>query len=105
MTPPQEIGRRTLPVFACSVTLLLSGALKLYSARYGAGDENMYFYMATRAAEGILPYRDYTFAHHGLLLHAALCVRGSTRRPRAGPPRPEHGWPTAGSPSTKPART
>jgi hypothetical protein len=72
MTPPQATGRRTLPVLVCGAALLLFAALKLYSTRYGAGDENMYFYMATRAAEGVLPYRDFVFAHPPLhLLPAA----------------------------------
>ena len=74
MTLARKVACRFLPVLGCGVALLLFAALKLYSLRYGAGDENMYFYMATRTAEGVLPYHDYTFAHPPLHLLPAVAL-------------------------------
>ncbi|MDF1562164.1 MAG: hypothetical protein P1V51_03925 [Deltaproteobacteria bacterium] len=37
--------------------------LKTYGLQPAASDENIYFYLAARAAEGVLPYRDAFFAH------------------------------------------
>ena len=74
MTSPWKVGLHALPVLGCGVALLVFGALKLYSAHHGAGDENMYFYMAARTAEGVLPYRDYTFAHPPLHLLPAVAL-------------------------------
>ncbi len=61
---------------AAAVGLLLAGflALKTYGLQAEAGDENIYFYMAWRVAEGRLPYRDFLFAHPPLHLVPAVLV-------------------------------
>jgi hypothetical protein len=46
-----------------TVGLGLYVALKLHAAGPSNTDENIYFYMAQRLAEGEWPYRDYFFAH------------------------------------------
>ena len=39
------------------------GILKAYALAPAFSDENIYFYMCRRIAEGALPYRDFFFAH------------------------------------------
>ena len=55
------------PVLA-GASLLLFGALQLYAFDYYEGDENIYFYLATRAADGLVPYRDFFHGHPPLHL-------------------------------------
>lgn len=37
--------------------------LKVFCIHYSTTDENIYFYMAKRFSEGLIPYRDFFFAH------------------------------------------
>ncbi len=54
--------------------LLLYAMLKTYGVRPAVGDENIYFYMAARAAKGALPYRDFFFAHPPMHLLPGVLV-------------------------------
>lgn len=62
-----------LPGALLLLTFLL---LKAYGLRPAASDENIYFYLASRAAKGVLPYRDVFFAHPPVHLLPAtiLCL-------------------------------
>ncbi len=48
---------------AAGLLLLVFGVLKAYALAPALSDENIYFYMCSRIAEGALPYRDFFFAH------------------------------------------
>lgn len=58
-------GRRALVIehAAAALALLTFALLKVPGLHAGWSDENAYFYMAVRVAEGDLPYRDFFFAH------------------------------------------
>ena len=61
------------------VVLTLYGLLKTHGMGASATDENIYFYMATRLAEGEWPYVDYFFAHpplHVLVPGALFAITG-----------------------------
>ncbi len=60
---PRRRPRVELDTAALAAMLLLYAVLKSYGLRPAAGDENIYFYMASRTAKGLLPYRDFFFAH------------------------------------------
>jgi hypothetical protein len=60
---------RHAPATAFGAAVLLYAALKTYQLTLGNSDENIYFYMALRTVtDGLLPYRDYFFAHPPLHL-------------------------------------
>ncbi len=63
-------GRRTIVLEHAAAALVLLGftLVELPGLHAGWGDENAYFYMAVRVAEGELPYRDFFFAHPPLHL-------------------------------------
>ncbi len=46
-----------------ALLLLAFGVMKAYALAPALSDENIYFYMCHRIAEGALPYRDFFFAH------------------------------------------
>ncbi len=48
--------------------------LKAYALNPSVSDENIYFYMALRASEGAVPYRDFFFAHPPLHLVPAIML-------------------------------
>ena len=48
--------------------LLVFTAAKLAMVEYSFSDENVYFYMGKLVSEGLLPYRDFRFAHPPLKL-------------------------------------
>ena len=50
--------------------------LKIPGIRPSTTDENIYFYMADRFADGVLPYRDFFFAHPPLHWLPGLPVHG-----------------------------
>src|SRR5262245_29142492 len=63
--PPARHG----PAAAFGAVVLLYALLKTYQLTLGNSDENIYFYMALRTVtDGLLPYRDYFFAHPPLHL-------------------------------------
>lgn len=53
---------------AAGAALAFFGILKAYALGPALSDENIYFYMCHRIAEGALPYRDFFFAHPPLHL-------------------------------------
>ncbi len=53
---------------AAGLLLALFGAMKSYALHPQTGDEGIYFYYATRSLHGVVPYRDYVFAHPPLQL-------------------------------------
>ena len=59
-----------------ALAVLLGGflALKTYALAPVVGDENIYFYMAVRTAEGAIPYRDFFFGHPPLHLLPAVAI-------------------------------
>ena len=74
---PRETPRarlvRAAPGAAFVVVALFYAALRTYQFHLADSDENIYFYMASRTAfGGLLPYRDYFFAHPPL--HLAFAV-------------------------------
>ncbi len=56
---------RHLFLLACVAGFVV---LKLYALHFAAGDENIYFYLASAMADGELPYRDFFHAHPPLHL-------------------------------------
>lgn len=67
------VRRRLAELAPVALLLGLYALLKAYALNPAAGDENIYFYMAERAAHGVLPYRDFFFAHPPIhLLPGAL---------------------------------
>lgn len=69
-------GRGLLAADVTAGAILASFAiLKAYALAPALSDENIYFYMCRRIAEGALPYRDFFFAHPPLhLLPGTLAV-------------------------------
>jgi hypothetical protein len=65
---------RWLPPMAAGLALVVFAALKLYSFHYATGDDNIYFYLAARGAEGAIPYRDFFFGHPPLHLLPGVLV-------------------------------
>jgi hypothetical protein len=61
---PSPPRRPLLAALGLAAVLLGYGVLKLYGFGPSLSDENIYYYMARATAErGLLPYRDYFFAH------------------------------------------
>jgi hypothetical protein len=57
--------------------VLIYAALKTYQFTLGNSDENIYFYMALRTvADGLMPYRDYFFAHPPLHIGLGVLALG-----------------------------
>jgi hypothetical protein len=78
-TPPSPLERRTLEYGLLAAILGLWLLLKSQALIASNTDENIYFYMAKRLADGDLPYRDYFFAHpplHVLLPGSIFAVFG-----------------------------
>jgi hypothetical protein len=70
---PRERLLRAAPAAAFALVLLGYAALRTYQFHLSDSDESIYFYMALRTAfGGLLPYRDYFFAHPPL--HLGLAV-------------------------------
>src|SRR5580698_626510 len=64
---------RAVPTLGLVALVTFYVALKSYQLNLSDSDENIYFYMALRTAfGGLLPYRDYFFAHPPL--HLAFAV-------------------------------
>jgi hypothetical protein len=61
-----------LALLAC--LLLVLAVLKAYGLQPALSDENIYFYMASRVAEGRLPYGHFSFAHPPVHLLLAVPV-------------------------------
>ena len=75
--PRGALGRAELVAPGCVIALFL--LLKTHGMGASNTDENIYFYMASRIAEGQWPYVDYFFAHpplHVLLPGAIFSVTG-----------------------------
>ena len=68
MTSPTEVVPRWLPPLAAGLALAVFAALKLYAFHYAVSDDNIYFYLAARGADGAMPYRDFFFGHPPLHL-------------------------------------
>ena len=64
---PPAWARRALPIAGEAAAVLLLAALwwllKSFTWRWSTTDENIYFYGATLLGDGVLPYRDFFFAH------------------------------------------
>ncbi|HUT58524.1 MAG TPA: hypothetical protein VNA25_11825, partial [Phycisphaerae bacterium] len=66
---------RPSPEHGLPAALLLAFlALKAYGLQPAVGDENIYFYMSTRVADGLVPWRDFFFAHPPLHLLPGVVV-------------------------------
>ncbi|MBR56874.1 MAG: hypothetical protein CMH54_02325 [Myxococcales bacterium] len=62
LTSERESAISTEVVLA-GLVLLVFALLKWQGLHWSATDENVYFYAAAKVQDGILPYRDYFFAH------------------------------------------
>jgi len=61
---------------ATGLIVLVFGLLKLYAQPPSVGDDGIYFYLASRMADGALPYRDFFHGHPPLhLTPLALLLR------------------------------
>ncbi|HXI04419.1 MAG TPA: hypothetical protein VNI57_14700, partial [Candidatus Saccharimonadales bacterium] len=73
--PAGPPGRGLLAAdIAAGACFLFYALLKAYALAPALSDENIYFYMCRRIAEGALPYRDFFFAHPPLHLLAGSVV-------------------------------
>ena len=78
---PARIAGMVGPGLLFSLAIGLFALLKLYALHPVAGDENIYFYLANRTAQGLFPYRDFVFTHPPLqiflMAFLALISNGS----------------------------
>ncbi|MGC8926701.1 MAG: ArnT family glycosyltransferase [Myxococcota bacterium] len=58
----QKDGRR-IELFAVILLFFFWFLMKVFCIHPSTTDENIYFYMAKRFSEGLIPYRDFFFAH------------------------------------------
>ncbi|RMG11106.1 MAG: hypothetical protein D6729_18495 [Deltaproteobacteria bacterium] len=63
-----RLARAAAPRLAAGTLLAGFLLLKCFALWPAVGDENIYFYMATRVARGVLPWREFFFAHPPLHL-------------------------------------
>ncbi|MCX7943135.1 MAG: glycosyltransferase family 39 protein [Deltaproteobacteria bacterium] len=56
-------GGRLIEVFSVLLFFVFWFLIKVFCIHPSTTDENIYFYMAKRFSEGLLPYRDFFFAH------------------------------------------
>lgn len=68
---------RWLPLVALALTLFWYAALETYALLPVVHDEGIYHYLASRMAEGAIPYRDFFHAHPPLHLMPAALLYGS----------------------------
>ncbi len=54
---------RIIEISSLSLLIFFWFLLKVFCIHYSTTDENIYFYMAKRFSEGLLPYKDFFFAH------------------------------------------
>jgi len=71
---PRRWGEPLLSAAPMAALLLGFLTLKAYALSPVVGDENIYFYMAVRTAQGFIPYRDFFFGHPPLHLLPAVIV-------------------------------
>jgi hypothetical protein len=76
MSRPGRLEGRLLAGLLPAGVLLAYVAVKLEAAGLSAGDENIYFYDVLLFTRGILPYRDFFFAHPPLhvVIPGLLCM-------------------------------
>ena len=56
-------------ILLLALPVVFFAALKLYALHPVISDENIYFYLGWRSAEGLFPYRDFVFTHPPLHIH------------------------------------